>query len=312
MLESRQLRMFHEVVRSGSYSAAARSLGYTQPAISQQMRALERSVGTPLFTRSGRNLRLTEAGELLSRHTETILADLSAAAEQVAAIKHLALGRVRLCTFPSASATIVAAAVSRLRASNPGIKVELLEAEPPESLALLQGGDCDITLAFSYDAESGTDHEGMAATPLLDDEMVVVLPAAHPLARRRTLALAELADETWIAGCPRCRTTFVEACAAADFSPVISFTTDDNLAMQSLVVAGTGIAVMPGLVLSFLRHPGVVVRPLRPSVRRAVTAYTLADYQHIPAVGTMLGALRAASVDLKGQRQGPRGSANHK
>lgn len=312
MLDSRQLRMFHEVVRSGSYSAAARSLGYTQPAISQQMRGLERSVGTPLFTRAGRNLRLTEAGELLSRHAETILGDLEAAAEQVAAIKHLALGRVRVCTFPSASATIVASAVTRLRASNPGIRVELLEAEPPDSLELLQAGECDITLAFSYDASASAEREGMSTTPLLDDEMVVVLPATHPLARRRTLPLAELADETWIAGCPQCRRTFVDACAAAEFTPDISFTTDDNLAMQSLVVAGTGVAVMPGLVLSFLRHPEVVVRPLRPAVRRAVTAYTLTAYLHIPAVATMLGALREASARLEPKRRAPRGATTHK
>ncbi|WP_033196210.1 LysR family transcriptional regulator, partial [Streptomyces xiaopingdaonensis] len=68
MFDSRHIRTFHEVVRTGSYSAAARELGYTQPAITQQMKALERSVGTPLFVRAGRRMRLTEAGETLARH----------------------------------------------------------------------------------------------------------------------------------------------------------------------------------------------------------------------------------------------------
>lgn len=309
MLDSRRLQMFHAVVRAGSYSGAARSLGYTQPAVSQQMRSLERSVGTPLFTRSGRGLKLTEAGELLARHTVTILDDLDAAASQVAAIRRLNVGRVRLCAFPSASATIVAAAVADLRQTSPGVRVELLEAEPPDSLELLRAGRCDIAVAFNYGGPSDGDHEGMSRTPLLDDEMVAVLPTSHPLARRRTLTLAELSEETWIAGCPRCRAAFVDACSAADFTPDITFTTDDNLAMQSLVVAGMGIAVMPSLVLSFLRHPRLVTRPLRPAAPRSVSAYTLADYVRIPATATMLDTLSRTSARL---RPGRRGTPTHK
>ncbi|MGH3439028.1 MAG: LysR family transcriptional regulator [Sciscionella sp.] len=312
MLDSRHIRMFHEVVRSGSYSAAARTLGYTQPAISQQMRALERNVGTPLFTRAGRSLRLTEAGELLARHAVGILDDLKAAQEQVAAIKHLTAGRVRVCTFPSASATIVAAAMTHLNAVNPGIRVQLQEAEPPESLALLQAGECDITLAFSYGEAPEFVRDHLSVTPLLDDEMAVVLPKSHPLARRRTLALSELAGEVWIAGCPRCRATFVDACTAAGFTPDIAVTTDDNLAMQSLVVAGTGVAVMPSLVLSFLRHPRLVARPLRPAAHRAVAAYTLTDYLRIPAIALMLDALRHVSSQLQPGHSGRLGLPAHK
>lgn len=311
MLESRQIRMFHEVVRSGSYSGAARTLSYSQPAVSQQMRALERSIGTPLFTRAGRGLRLTEAGKVLARHSAGILDGLEAAEQQVAAIKHLTAGRVRVCTFPSASATIVAAAVTHLNAANPGIRVQLLEAEPPDSLDLLRQGECDIVLAFSYGEEPELEPNGLSATPLLDDEMAVVLPVSHPLARRRTLGLSDLADETWIAGCPRCRTTFVEACADAGFTPDVAFTTDDNLAMQSLVVAGTGVAVMPTLVLSFLRHPQLVARPLRPATHRAVAAYTLVDYLRVPATATMLEALREVSQQLDPGKSGLRGTATH-
>lgn len=301
--------MFHEVVRSGSYSAAARSLGYTQPAVSQQMRALERSVGIPLFTRAGRSLRLTEAGELLSRRAVGILDELDATQRQVEAIRHLAAGRVRVCTFPSASATIVAAAVTQLNASSPGLRVQLLEAEPPDSLALLRSGQCDISLAFSYDGADEPDRNGLSVAPLLDDEMVVVLPVSHRLARRRSIVLAELAGETWIAGCSRCRATFLAACAASGFAPDIAFTTDDNLAMQSLVVAGTGVAVMPSLVLSFLRHPKLVARPLRPAVHRSVAAYTLGDYLRVPATAQMLDALRQVSAEPRPGGPGPRGRA---
>lgn len=312
MLDSRHLQVFREVVRTGSYSAAARTLGYTQPAISQQMRALERRIGTPLFTRAGRGLRLTDAGELLDRHATGILDNLEAAAEQVAAVKDLMAGRVRLCTFPSASATIVAAAVTELNATNPGIHVQLMEAEPPDSLGMLQAGNCDITLAFHYDDAANAERDELAVTPLLDDEMVVMLPAAHPLARRRTLTLGELSDETWIAGCPRCRATFEQACTRAGITPDIRFTTDDNLAMQSLVVAGTGVAVVPSLVLSFLRHPQLVARPLRPAEHRTVAAYTLSDYLYVPATATMLNVLRQVSSRIEPPHSGQQGKATYK
>lgn len=291
--------MFHEVVRTGSYSAAARALGYTQPAVSQRMRELERAVGTPLLTRSGRTLRLTEAGEVLARHAKSVLDELAAARSQVTAVRDLTAGRVRLCTFPSASATVVAAAVAELRASHPGIAVQLLEAEPPSSLDMLEAGDCDVALAFGYQGMPEPDNERFAVAPLFDDEMVVVLPDDHPAAGCETVGLSELSGEAWIAGCPRCREHFVRSCRAAGFEPDIAFATDDNLAVQSLVVAGIGVAVMPNLVLSFLRHPRLVGRPLRPAAYRRVSAYTLPDYLNVPATAQVLDVLRkVAGTDL--------------
>lgn len=302
MLDTRQIRTFHQVVHDGSFSGAAKSLGYTQPAISQQMRALEHAVGTPLFRRQARRLDLTEAGTLLARHAETILADLSAAENQVAAIRHLDAGRVRVCTFPSANATIIATASALLRETNPGLRVELLEAEPPESLELLWGGKCDIALAFSYAGLSNVENEfPFDVTALLDDRMEVILPSGHPFSRRQSLVLSDLAEETWIAGCQRCRTSFVHACSEAGFEPRIACTTDDSLAVQSLVLAGIGIAMMPSLSLSFLRHPGLVSRPLRKGVHRTVSAYTLPVSTPIPAVSAMVDTL----VQVARQQAGP-------
>ena len=306
VLDSRHIRMFHEVVRSGSYSAAARSLGYTQPAVSQQMRALERTVGTALFTRVGRTLRLTEAGELLARHAVDILGGLAAAQQQVAEIKHLRAGQVRVCAFPSASATIVAGAVAHLGATNPGVRVRLFEAEPPGSLDMLVAGECDITVGFSYPEMPESNLDRFTVVPLLDDEVRVVLPVGHPLAGKRAIELSQLANETWIAGCPRCRAHFMWACATAGFEPDIAFTTDDNLVVQSLVVAGVGVASMPGLVLSFMRHPQLVDRLLRPESQRSIAAYTLPEYEAIPATVLMLEALRRVSATLRPHGPAPR------
>lgn len=300
MFDSRQLRTFHEVVREGSYSAAARKLGYTQPAITQQMRALERSVGTPLFIRVGRRMRLTEAGEALARHAGVILESISTAQEHMSAITRLRSGQVRVCAFPSAGATLVPEALARLTAGHPGVRVELQEEEPPESLERVVRGECDITLAFTYPGLRSQVPEGLVEIPLLEDELTVLMRAGHPLARKRAVRLAELSDERWIAGCLRCRANFLHECAELGFAPDIAFTTDDNLVVQSLVAEGLGIAMMPGLVLSFLAHEKVAGRVLEPASRRQVSAYVLAEHLEIPATSLMLEELRRVSANRIG------------
>ncbi|MGW5644324.1 LysR family transcriptional regulator [Saccharopolyspora sp. NPDC003752] len=301
MFDSRHVWVFDEVVRTGSFAAAARNLGYTQPAISQQMKGLERSVGTPLFVRAGRGLRLTEAGEVLARHAEGILESISSAQNQMTAITRLKAGRIRICAFPSASATLIPPTVASIKARHPGIRIELLEGEPPASVDALRRGDCDIALAFTYEAASEQpDPDELFTLELLDDPLIVLLPRSHPLARRRSVELAQLAEERWIAGCVRCRSHFVQSCAAAGFEPDIDFTTDDNLAVQSLVAAGLGIAVMPSMVQSFIRHPKIVSRPVIPADSRTVAAYTLAGHQNVPVTRLMLEALQQAADGMRG------------
>ncbi|MEV5542903.1 LysR family transcriptional regulator [Saccharopolyspora shandongensis] len=300
MFDSRHVRVFDEVVRTGSFAAAARNLGYTQPAISQQMKALERSVGTLLFVRVGRGLRLTDAGEVLARHAAGILGAISAAQEQMTAITRLKAGRIRICAFPSASATLIPSAVASIKKQHPGVRIELLEAEPPESVESLLRGDCDVALAFTYDTTSEQPtSDDLCIVPLFDDPLMILLPAAHPLARRRSIELAQLAEEQWIAGCVRCRSRFVESCAAAGFEPDIGFSTDDNIAVQSLVAAGVGISVMPRMVYSSIRHPKVVSRPVIPADSRTVAAYTLSGHQNIPVTRLMLEALRHVAEEMR-------------
>ncbi|MGK5450066.1 LysR family transcriptional regulator [Streptomyces radiopugnans] len=300
MFDSRHIRTFHEVVRTGSYSAAARSLGYTQPAITQQMKALERAVGTPLFLRAGRRMRLTEAGEALSRHAGAILGSMEAARQQMAALTRLRAGRVRVCAFPSAGATLVPEALARLAADHPGVRVELQESEPSESLDRVVRGECDITLAFTYPGLREQVPDELVEIPLLEDQLTVLLPTGHPMARRRAVRLAELADERWIAGCLRCRTNFLHECAELGFAPDIVFTTDDNLVVQSLVAEGLGIAMMPGLVLSFLVHRKVTGRALDPAARRQVSAYVLREHLRIPATALVLRELEAVAANRAG------------
>ncbi|TWF99520.1 DNA-binding transcriptional LysR family regulator [Kitasatospora viridis] len=312
------------MARTGSFSAAARELGCTQPAISQQMKALEKAVELPLVVRSGRGVQLSEAGEVLLKHASGILAGLSAAEQEVAAIAGLRAGRVRLVSFPTASSTLVPPAVARLRGAHPGVRVSLVEAEPPESLAMLRGGECEIALAFRYpdgagpavpahgasraaraqavlaaaESSAAGDWSDLVVRPLLDDPMVGLLPPGHPLAGRdgaEPVRLDELAGEQWIAGCPQCRGHLVELCGQAGFEPRIDFATDDYPAVVGLVAAGLGVAVLPGLALSAVRPGTVAAVPVHTAAggpaRREVVALTLPDLAEVPAVALMLDRL---------------------
>ncbi|MER6212888.1 MULTISPECIES: LysR family transcriptional regulator [unclassified Streptomyces] len=297
MIEARHLRILRAVAGTGSFSAAARELGCTQPAVSQQMKALEQSAGTPLLVRTGREMRLTQAGEALVRHAAGILAGLTAAEEEVAAIAGLRAGRVRLVSFPSGSSTLVPTALAAMRAEHPGTRISLVEAEPPRSVEMLREGDCDLALAFRYGgASAAAEWEDLVVTPLLTDRLVGLVPDGHRLAGAGRVGMAELADEPWIAGCPRCRRHLVEVCEGAGFTPRIDFATDDYPAVVGLVGAGLGVAVLPELAVESVRAKGVSALAVEPAVEREVVALTLPDLARVPAVAATLGELVRAAA----------------
>ncbi|MFF7261362.1 LysR family transcriptional regulator [Streptomyces sp. NPDC008159] len=297
MIEARHLRVLRAVAATGSFSAAGRELGCTQPAVSQQMKALESSVGTPLLVRGGREMRLTQAGEALVRHAAGILAGLTAAEEEVAAIAGLRAGRVRLVSFPSGSSTLVPTALAALRAAHPGTRVSLEEAEPPRSVELLREGDCDIALAFRYEgAANAEEWEDLVVRPLLTDRLVGLVPQGHRLAGARSIGIGELAGESWIAGCPRCRGQLVRVCESAGFTPRIDFATDDYPAVVGLVGAGLGVAVLPELAIESVRPKGVRMITVEPVVHREIVALTLPDLAQVPTVAATLDQLAKAAT----------------
>ncbi|KJY30404.1 LysR substrate-binding domain-containing protein, partial [Streptomyces katrae] len=250
-----------------------------------------------LLVRTGREMRLTQAGEALVRHAAGILAGLTAAEEEVAAIAGLRAGRVRLVSFPSGSSTLVPTALAAMRAEHPGTRISLVEAEPPRSVEMLREGDCDLALAFRYGgAAAVAEWEDLVVTPLLTDRLVGLVPEGHPLAGAGRVGMAELADEPWIAGCPRCRRHLVEVCEGAGFTPRIDFATDDYPAVVGLVGAGLGVAVLPELAVESVRAKGVSTLAVEPAVEREVVALTLPDLARVPAVAATLGELVRAAA----------------
>ena len=160
----------------------------------------------------------------------------------------------------------------------------------------------EATLAAAETA-AANDWSDLVVRPLLDDPLVGLLPAGHRLADRdeqHPVALAELAEEQWIAGCPQCRGHLVELCAGAGFEPRIDFATDDYPAVVGLVAAGLGVAVLPRLALAAVRYDGVAAVPVHPgasgSAVREVVALTLPDLVEVPAVALMLDRLATVAA----------------
>ncbi|HEY4746121.1 MAG TPA: LysR family transcriptional regulator, partial [Steroidobacteraceae bacterium] len=156
MLDVKRLKVLREVARTGSFSAAAEELGYTQPAISQQISALEREAGTRLLQRGARGVTLTDAGRSLVDHSDAILARLAAAEEELEAIAGLRGGRLRLASFPTAGATLVPLAIAMFSDRHPDVELSLIEAEPEDSLPRLRAGDLDVALTFEYSSLPGS------------------------------------------------------------------------------------------------------------------------------------------------------------
>ena len=150
-----RLRVLVAVARHGSVTAAARSLNYAQPSVSHHLARLEAETGATLTQRSGRGIRLTDAGRLLAGRAEEILGRLDAAERELAAHVEQRQERIRLAVFASALATIVPAALSRLAAGHPGIDLLLAEAEPPEAMRMLRAGQVDVALVSRH-TQNGT------------------------------------------------------------------------------------------------------------------------------------------------------------
>src|SRR3954470_22911190 len=212
-MDPKRLLIFRTVARAGSISAAARELGWTQPAVSQHLRALERAAGCALLLRGAGGVELTEPGRVLLARADALAVQLHMAEEELAELTALRRGRVRLAAYPSAAATLVPRAVAGLRARHPEVDVELTEAEPPEAMALLSSGEVDLALVFSYDGSSPD--AGLRWRELGDEPVSLVVGADHPAATRHRLALDDLAAEPWIVGCERCRAHALRVCADA-------------------------------------------------------------------------------------------------
>jgi DNA-binding transcriptional LysR family regulator len=299
MLNLARLLVLHEAARTGSLTLAAAELNYTTSAVSQQIALLERETDAQLLERHPRGVRLTEAGRVLVERTGTVLAELQAAEDELAAVQHGRGGRLRFASFPTANAVLMPRAVAAFRPRHPHVELLLSERDRDEGLAGVAERDLDLALVYEFSLVPVVVPDGVEVRPLLKDAVYIMLPEGHRLASRRRLRLADLGDETWIQGVRHGSTLEVLplAARAAGFEPHILFRTDDQTTVRGLVAAGLGIAMVPWLVLSSM-PPGLVARPLdAPALTRTVMVASPSS-RSVVAAAAMTEALEAAAVDL--------------
>ena len=295
MLDVRRLRVLHAVSAYGSVTAAAAALGYSAPAVSQQLAALEREVGMRLTERAGRGLELTPAALILVGHTDALLARLDAAEADLAGLRDQIAGRVALAAFPSAAASLVPAAWAALAASAPQVRLELTEMEPEESLPAVLRGETDVAVAHEYDLLPRPLDPLFERRELLDDPVGSRRPGRSPAGRRARVPLSALAGQPFLA--PRegtsCAEMIQRACARAGFVPRVVARATDFAVLLSLVAADAGVTLVPGLAARRL-PPGVrLVPPAEPVTRRVFTVSRRGGDRK-PAVRVVLDALSAA------------------
>jgi DNA-binding transcriptional LysR family regulator len=280
-LDPRRLLTFREVVRQGSFSRAGEALALTQPAVSQQVSALERQLGVRLLERGPGGPVPTEAGALLLAHADAIADRLAQAAGQIAELAAADRQTLRVGAFPSALASVIPVAIARLRERRPEIHVEATEASGEELAAAVADGRLHAAMCFQ-DAEAPPRRpEGTTRHELGEERMKAVLPLEHRLAGRERIRLRELADDVWTA--PSREHLIYRTCVAAGFEPEIRFVTRDVLAARGLVRGGLAVTLMPELVCGMFDDVAVVpLEGVQP--RRSLYALT-------PAAGVRDAAL---------------------
>ncbi|GAB2842104.1 LysR family transcriptional regulator [Streptomyces deserti] len=292
------LRVFLEVARQGSFTVAARTLGWTQSAVSRQISSLEAALGgAPLFDRLPRGVRLTEAGRILVPHAEAVAAALHGARRDLAALREAAGGRLRFGAFATADAALVPRALAAFRARHPHVRVTREEGLTPALLDRLTAGHLDLAVVSTT---GRAPLETYALHHLLDESLYVAVPAGHPLAGRDSpVRLGEFADAEWISGSPRPEGTLLDAALRQGFRPRVAHVVGEWTAKQGYVAAGLGVTLVPALAAGSVRPDVALLRVLdEDAPARAVYAATVRGRSRTPAATAFLGALREAAATI--------------
>jgi DNA-binding transcriptional LysR family regulator len=297
-MDARRLLTFRTVANERSFSRAAEQLALTQPAVSQQVAALEREVGARLLDRRPGGLQLTRSGALLLEHADAIADRLQLAAVQLGEAVASGRSTVRIGAFPSALAGLVPAAVARLREQWPGSRVAAEEGASDDLAARVGRGELHVTLGFQDAAGPRREYPGLDRRELLHETFLVALAPDHRLAARRRVRIAELAGDDW--SMASTDGMIARSCQAAGFEPRVVSITRDQLAVRGIVARGLAVTLVPRLAIDAFH--GLALKPIageQPS--RDVYALLPPSGRH-PLADDVLAALAASAADLQAAR----------
>lgn len=247
-MELHHLRSFVAAVRLGSFNSAAQELNYTGPAISQHVVALERELGVELLTRHARGVMPTVAGEVLDLRAQQLLDLADGVAHEVRSTAR-APSTVRIGAFSTAAQFLLPPVLTSVLTARPGLELVLIDREPPDGFTDVVAGRLDVMVTHAYSGSEVSVPPPLAVEPLLHDDLVLLVPAAHWAVD--DVALSELAGERWISGPPDAQNQIALEWAAhtAGFVPDVAFETTDYAVTITLVANGLGPAFVPKLIV---------------------------------------------------------------
>ncbi|MEE3288922.1 MAG: LysR family transcriptional regulator [Pseudomonadota bacterium] len=236
----RQLQVFEAVARHASYTRAAEGLHLTQPAVSMQIKQLEGSVGLPLFEQIGKRIFLTQAGEAMLRHAQTIIGHLAAAREEMDDLKGVDSGRLRIAVASTVN-YFATRLLARFARQHPGVKITLDVTNRETLLQNLEHNLPDVVLMGA--PPKGLD---LQADAFMDNPLIMIAPPDHRFTKRRTIALGNLDTETFViresgSGTRIAMERFFNLKA---FEPCATIEMTDNEAIKQSVEAGLGLAIV--------------------------------------------------------------------
>lgn len=297
------LRVVREIALTGSFTAAARTLGYSQPAISRQVAAMETAAGAALFIREGRGVRVSPAGAVVVEHAGRILAGMDALRQDLATLDDRVAGRIRLGAFPSATAVLVPRALARLRTEHPRLEVALAEGSTPTLLRQLRARRLGVAVIGVGAGLPDYDLTELDQKIVFAGGLRVAVPTEHRLAGAGTVPVAELAGETWIAGegaggDPQFRAwpTLTE--------PVIGHLARSWPARLGLVAASLGLCLVPEVAALSIPAGVTTIGVDDPNWLGRMTVAVTAPTPSLEAAAVVT-ALHHAGKDIQLRRQEP-------
>lgn len=302
-LDAHRLLTLVQVARHGSLTGAARTLGVSTSAVSQQMAALEASCGVRLVDRDSRGASLTGAGLALLERAEEIARLLDEAGTTMDQLSGELAGTVRMASIASAAAALVLPAVTVLGRTAPEVSLSVTTQEPAASLRAIDDGSADLALVDVYDHVPVALPAHLAVEEVLAEPLVLVTARGADLPRRPTLA--GLRDERWVLppADAACGAATRYACRSAGFEPQVAWETDDLLLLVAAVSRGTGVALLPRRAVADSVAPVDVHRLADPALERRLLLVARQGTARRPTVRACLDAVH--SVARTGPRPGP-------
>lgn len=287
-LELRQLRVFLTVASELHFSRAARRLHVSQPALSQQIRALERTVGAALFDRSSRATELTPAGRVLLDAAPRVLFEAERAQALVTQAANGAVGLLVVGSVGTALASVTPRILRAMREQFPDLQLEVTQQDTAAQMTALADRRLDVGLV-----RAATPTEAVAVEHLVSEPLLAAVPADHPLAAESTIDPADLADEPFVLWPRPLGMAFFDIltsyCREHGFSPRIVAEGADIETQLGLVAAGLGVSLQPSYYAN-LRPPGVEFRPLRGDVPQVALQVAWRRLDASPAVAHFVAA----------------------